>query len=147
MTVSYTPVGRDVSRFQQLTLPTDTSLTGFDIIFSNTTITVLDQTSYTWSSPLPCVHRPPQYNIRIELASCCCTFPHIHFSSHQDTCYSKTHGLPRREMRTVGNVCLRDDFEDLSTVKAYFKMLLREVGTAARGLFIWLKSITSARLL
>jgi len=30
-TVSYTPDGRDVSRFQQLTSSTDTSLTGFDV--------------------------------------------------------------------------------------------------------------------
>lgn len=31
-------------------------------------------------------------------------------------------------MHTGGNLCLRDDFEDLSIDKDYFKMLLEEVG-------------------
>ena len=76
-------VGRNVSRFQQLTSPTDTSLTGFTVIFSNThhqyspTSHFLHVNCPTPTPPPLCVHRPPQCIRIIELANSCCTFPHI----------------------------------------------------------------------
>ena len=77
-TVSYTPVGRDVSRFQQLTSPTDTPLTGFDVIFSNTHHHYSRRSHFSHINyPRPrCVHHPPQY-MRTELPNSCCTFSHI----------------------------------------------------------------------
>jgi len=108
---TYTPVGRDVSRFQQLTSRTDTSLTGFDVIFSNTHHHYSPRSHFLHKNaptPLHCVHHPSQYIRRIELANNCCTFPRIktlvtpkHTACHGEKCIRE------------GNLCLQDDFEDI----------------------------------